>query len=115
MFQRVSSAACFVGFLTAAFTCAPAPADAVVDAPADTKADAPADTKPDAPAQCTDAGDCTGTVAPECYEVYCNAGTCDTQPVSDGTSCDDGEPCSDTDECTAGVCKGSAVQCGVNG
>ncbi len=48
----------------------------------------------------------------------CNDGTCDEsndacvpQPISDGTSCDDGQFCTVSDTCTSGTCGGSARSC----
>jgi hypothetical protein len=66
-------------------------------------------------------GVCTGgnpvvcTASDQCHV----AGTCDpatgqcTNPnAADGASCDDGNACTQTDTCQAGVCGGTAVDCG---
>jgi len=91
-------------------------ADGTADAAPDVAQDVGVDTGPDAPpTQCTDPSDCTGVTPGPCEEVFCNAGTCDTQPVADGTSCDDGDSCTSGDQCTGGTCGGTAPQCGVNG
>lgn len=67
---------------------------------------------------CT-AGVCGGA-APDCSALDdgCNVGVCDAesgacvaQPVTDGTTCDDGMNCTANDVCNAGVCGGEAVEC----
>lgn len=58
------------------------------------------------PRDCSSAGD-------QCNTGVCDedAGACVPQPISDGTSCDDGEFCTVSDVCTAGVCGGAERDC----
>jgi len=65
--------------------------------------------------------DCVCTTEPrDCSAVedQCNAAGCDEDadmcvpnPVSDGTTCDDGLYCTDSDVCTGGLCSGPALDC----
>ena len=73
---------------------------------------------------CDGNGDCQPGAAVDCsgLDDSCNAGACDeasdacvTQPVADGTACDDGLFCTDTDECIAGACGGAATDCSAAG
>lgn len=65
------------------------------------------------------AGACAAGPARSCPGNACNSGVCDDtqdsclfQPVSDGTSCDDGLYCTDGDTCQAGSCSsGPARMC----
>ncbi len=71
--------------------------------------------------QCT-AGACGGTVV-DCSGAgdQCNAASCDPNgaegncdtltPLPDGTECDDGAACTENDQCTAGTCGGTDVDC----
>ena len=73
---------------------------------------------------CTEGGVCTlgtcETTPRDCSAQgdQCNVGVCDEEsdacvqePVSDGTSCDDGEFCTVSDVCAAGVCGGAQRDC----
>ncbi len=60
----------------------------------------------------TEARDCSGSTD------QCNTGVCDestdscvAQPVSDGTTCDDGAFCTVMDSCSAGTCGGTMRDC----
>jgi hypothetical protein len=73
--------------------------------------------------QCT-GGVCTGGTARDCSAAgnQCNSGVCDdtldqcvTQPVTNGTPCNDGLYCSDSDVCTGGLCGGSPRDCSAAG
>ena len=73
--------------------------------------------------KCNGSGMCTGVAkvcnaAPnnQCYESSgtCNvtSGSCEYQPLSNTTVCDDGNKCTDTDKCNgSGTCAGSAKVC----
>ena len=52
-------------------------------------------------AQCSSSGD-------QCNDGVCNltTGLCETQPVTDGTACDDDDIHTQNDMCTAGLCDG---------
>jgi hypothetical protein len=65
-------------------------------------------------------GTCTGadpivcTASDPCHDVgVCNPGTgvCSDPPKADGSPCDDGDLCTYDDECTGGVCGGTAYSC----
>jgi hypothetical protein len=63
-----------------------------------------------------DPRDCSGE------DDQCNTGICDesasscvAQPVSDGTTCDDGQFCTVGDSCSGGACDGSARNCSTAG
>jgi hypothetical protein len=67
---------------------------------------------------CNSQGFCTnGTLAPCDDGNSCTIDTCDAingcshAPVTNGTSCDDGQYCTTGDSCTAGVCGGAARNC----
>lgn len=73
---------------------------------------------------CTDNGTCVAGVCEteprDCSSAgdSCNVGICDeeadacvSQPVSDGTSCDDGAFCTIGDTCMSGTCTGAARDC----
>jgi hypothetical protein len=68
--------------------------------------------------QCT-GGVCVGT-AKDCSNLddACHTGTCDVEsgacaatPKENGTACSDGARCTTNDQCTAGSCAGTAVDC----
>jgi hypothetical protein len=56
--------------------------------------------------------DCSGA-ADQCNEGVCDedADACVPQPISDGTTCDDGSFCTVTDSCQAGTCEGATRDC----
>jgi cysteine-rich repeat protein len=54
---------------------------------------------------CDDFNDCT-------TNDTCTDGSCQGQPVADGSSCDDFDPCTTGDACTDGYCSGQPVDCG---
>jgi len=68
------------------------------------------------------AGACDGPTV-ECPDSPCGLGVCvpnvgaaegyicNTQPIGDGTSCDDGDPCTLDDTCTASTCAGQPKDC----
>jgi hypothetical protein len=57
------------------------------------------------PAQCNDGNPCT--------QDLCVSSVCSNPPVTDGTSCDDGDPCNGVRTCSGGVCQqASPVVCG---
>lgn len=68
------------------------------------------------------AGLCIGDRNKDCSQApdlchqsgYCvtSTGACSYPEVLDTTPCDDGDLCTTADQCTAGVCKGSEIQCG---
>ncbi|MCH8968375.1 MAG: hypothetical protein IIA66_04580 [Planctomycetes bacterium] len=65
------------------------------------------------PVDCSGAGD-------QCNTASCDPngaeGNCDTlTPVADGTLCNDGAACTENDQCTAGNCGGTAVDCSAAG
>lgn len=65
----------------------------------------------EAPQQCPD---CASLDAPPCQRFRCepSTGTCEQEPVDDGTSCSDPESCSRGDRCSAGVCEpGELLDC----
>jgi hypothetical protein len=53
---------------------------------------------------CSSAGD-------QCNDGVCNETTdsCEPQPKTDGTACDDGNPGTEDDSCSDGVCSGNPV------
>ncbi len=70
---------------------------------------------------CDGGGWCTGGGANPCDEVSdtCNSGVCDDdadaclpEPVSNGTTCNDGDSCTMGDSCQNGVCTGTDNVCG---
>ncbi|MFN2425603.1 MAG: hypothetical protein ABR587_04050 [Candidatus Binatia bacterium] len=68
--------------------------------------------------QC-DAGECSGTPVDcsgegdVCNNGFCNAetGECDTAPVEGTPPCNDGDLCTTGDQCDAGECSGTPVDC----
>jgi cysteine-rich repeat protein len=89
-------------------------------------------------ADCPDDGDrCNGTlicVAPDCvvepgsvvvctdppgdcFQPVCDpaTGSCEDEPLVDGTPCDDGAFCTADDRCSAGVCQGGGDTCPAGG
>ena len=60
-------------------------------------------------------GECTGgpkdcsEFAEDCMASFCDAlnETCATEPVPNGTACDDGKACTQLDECIGGFCSGT--------
>lgn len=64
-------------------------------------------------------GDCVAGEVPECEDTNpCAVGSCDpeqgcvSEPVADGTSCDDGDVCNGAEVCEAGTCKaGTPLLC----
>jgi len=84
--------------------------DATGDAEGDGSVDQ--DVEDTTPIGCQTAQDCVGKEAPgACGEVACVAKECVVQPVLNGTQCDDQNPCTDADQCTQGVCGGTAKAC----
>lgn len=61
---------------------------------------------PGSPTVCTPLDQCH--VAGTCNTV---TGMCDNPNAIDGITCDDGDLCTLTDQCTAGICAGSAIDC----
>ncbi|MFO0614521.1 MAG: lamin tail domain-containing protein [Polyangiaceae bacterium] len=62
------------------------------------------------------AGVCGGaavqcTPPDDCHTSACTAGVCVPAPKMNGASCNDSSVCTTNDQCTAGVCQGSAVAC----
>src|SRR5207244_2637143 len=66
------------------------------------------------------AGVCTGGALATCTprDVCHVAGTCDPStgacsnpPVANGATCDDGDSCTFSDQCTGGLCRGTAITC----
>jgi hypothetical protein len=57
--------------------------------------------------------DCSALDAP-CQRGACQeeTGTCQAEPLPDGTACDDGFFCTDPDSCQSGLCHGPARDCG---
>jgi hypothetical protein len=68
---------------------------------------------------CQDDGSCTGSpkdcthLDDECITGVCDpaSGECFPQPVSNGTTCADGDPCTIGDECRDGVCESGPHIC----
>ncbi len=67
---------------------------------------------------CDGAGSCQAGTAVDCssFDDQCNVGVCasgtgdcSAEPVTNGTSCDDGDACTSGDQCTDGVCAGAEV------
>ncbi len=70
---------------------------------------------------CTPLGEvtaCASGAQKDCSAVStaCRVGACDAEtgacvpvPITDDTSCDDGDACTDSDRCTAGACAGSSL------
>ncbi|MCZ6654945.1 MAG: hypothetical protein O7D91_18200, partial [Planctomycetota bacterium] len=84
------------------------------------------DTDCDNPDTCDGAGACqenlepSGTSCPDdgndCTDDVCDgSGTCTHPNLPDGTGCDDGQACTDSDQCTAGSCGGTDVDCSAAG
>ncbi|MBW2702716.1 MAG: CSLREA domain-containing protein [Deltaproteobacteria bacterium] len=69
------------------------------------------------------AGRCAGTAvdcssgSDDCNTGVCNSttGECETEPVTAGTSCDDGDECTDGEACQGGVCMGGTDVCATGG
>ncbi len=65
------------------------------------------------------AGSCAGTAvdcsssSDTCNTGVCNSttGECEAEPMSSGTSCDDGDECTDGEACQGGVCTGGEDVC----
>jgi alpha-tubulin suppressor-like RCC1 family protein len=55
---------------------------------------------------------CAGQPA-TCHAIACDpaSGKCESKPVADGTSCDDGNPCTAGDTCQGGTCSPTANTC----
>ena len=93
------------------------PADAATETAGD-DAPRPADvTSPDVPErECTLSAACAERVGPlgPCEAAVClpGSGICATEPLNDGTSCDDGDACTTDDQCLTGRCgPGDASTC----
>ncbi len=55
-------------------------------------------------------GDCA-TSDVQCYQSFCDKGTCNIKPVTLTQTCDDGNKCSEGDLCKGGKCTGTLKVC----
>lgn len=57
--------------------------------------------------------DCDAELGDQCLTSYCDSAfrACLPEPVTGGTSCDDGDPCSSGDRCTFGLCLATGSIC----
>ncbi len=48
-----------------------------------------------------------------CFEPQgtCVEGSCEYDPLPDGSPCDDGNPCTEQDRCESGTCTGTSITC----
>ena len=61
--------------------------------------------------ECTSAEDCTELVVAACQQASCDNGECGVAEQADLTPCDDGDACTAQDQCQAGLCGGTPVDC----
>jgi hypothetical protein len=61
---------------------------------------------------CCVTGDCNDNPDPLCRSATCQSNQCAYPPVSNGTTCNDGNPCTQSDTCQGGSCvEGNPIVC----